>query len=492
MTKNILLKAEGITKTFSGVPALIDGRLKLRAGSVHALCGGNGAGKSTLLNILMGSLKRDGGIIYVDGHEVTFERPSDALSAGIAMINQELEPIPEMTVAENIYLGREPRRLGWIDFRKMRADAQQVLSSLNLDISPNTKIGKLSIADIQMVEIAKAISQNAKIIIMDEPTSAIGDKETETLFSSIEKLKEKGTGIIYVSHRMNELYRIADEYTIMRDGTFIESASLKNVDRDHIITTILGKQLNEEYLKYNKKGEKTVLEVKNYSREKDFFDISLDLKEGEILGIFGLMGSGRSEFLDALFGANPAEKGKAYLHGKLFNPKHPIDALNAGIAYVTEDRKSKDLITSASVRRNITLASVSRISHNTIIHNRIEDDAAMPLVNQLEIKANNLDVPVKTMSGGNQQKVVFAKWLNTQPDIMLLDEPTRGVDVGAKREIYSLMSEFANEHRAIIMTSSEIPEILGMSDRVIVFRKGKISGELSGDRLTQDNLTALS
>lgn len=488
-----LLHAEGIAKSFSGVPALTNGQLSLRAGTVHALCGGNGAGKSTLLNVLMGILQRDAGYVQIDGREVNFHSPHDALDAGIAMISQELEPVPDMTVAENIFLGREPRLMGaLVDHRRMRLLAEQLLSELELDLPANARLGSLSIADMQMVEIARAISRDARVIIMDEPTSAIGERETELLFAAVERLKARGTGIIYVSHRMNELYRIADDYTIMRDGTFIETGAMADIDRHRLITTVLGKELDEEYAKYNRPGTDTLLEVDDYGRGKDFEQVSLDLKAGEILGIFGLMGSGRSEFLDALFGAAPAERGNARLRGAPFQPREPGDAMRAGIAYVTEDRKGSGLVMDASIKRNVTLASIPDVARNSLIHEGMEDAIATPFVERLQIKASSLDMPVKQMSGGNQQKVVLAKWLQTQPSILLLDEPTRGVDVGAKREIYAFMSEFARNDRAIIMTSSEIPEVLGMSDRVIVFRKGRISGELHGDQLTQENLVRLS
>nr|WP_300315321.1 sugar ABC transporter ATP-binding protein [Halomonas sp.] len=493
MSSPYLLHAEGIRKSFSGVPALLDGHLALRPGTVHALCGGNGAGKSTLLNILMGIIERDAGTVRMKGHEVTFNSPHAALKAGIAMISQELEPVPEMSVAENIYLGREPRtRLGLIDHRAMQRQTCELLASLELDLAPDAKLGNLSIADMQMVEIARAISQDAHIIIMDEPTSAIGERETELLFSAIGRLKQRGAGIIYVSHRMNELYRIADDYTIMRDGTFIESGAMADIDRHRLITTVLGKELDEEYAKFNRPGDNTLLEVDGYGRGSAFQQVSLHLKCGEILGIFGLMGSGRSEFLDALFGAAPADHGEARLEGSPYHPRHPGDAMRAGFAYVTEDRKGSGLVMDASIKRNVTLASIADVAHAGLINESRENLATRPFIDRLHIKASSVDMPVRQMSGGNQQKVVLAKWLQTNPRILMLDEPTRGVDVGAKREIYAFMSEFAQDDRAILMTSSEIPEVLGMSDRVLVFRKGRISGELSGSELTQENLVRLS
>lgn len=493
MSSSLLLQAESITKSFSGVPALINGQLALRAGTVHALCGGNGAGKSTLLNILMGILKLDSGTVRMDGREIHFNSPQDALKAGIAIISQELEPVPEMSVAENIYLGREPRHyFGIIDKRTMHEQAAELLGSLELGLSPETKLGSLSIADMQMVEIARAISRNARVIIMDEPTSAIGEHETELLFKAIKRLKARGTGIIYVSHRMNELFRIADEYTIMRDGAHIESGIMADINRHRLITAVLGKELSEEFAKTNVPSDDILLEIDGYSRGEAFQDISLHLKTGEVLGIFGLMGSGRSEFLDALFGATPVDQGEARLDGKHYQPRHPVDAMRAGFAYVTEDRKGSGLVMDASIKRNITLASIPDVAQFGFINEPRENRAALPFIDKLQIKASSIDMPVKKMSGGNQQKVVLAKWLQTDPRILLLDEPTRGVDVGAKREIYAFMSKFAQGDHAIIMTSSEIPEILGTSDRIVVFRKGRVSGVLSGDDLTQENLVKLS
>ncbi|PAU73961.1 sugar ABC transporter ATP-binding protein [Halomonas salipaludis] len=493
MSNNLLLEASNITKSFSGVPALENGVLRLRPGSIHALCGGNGAGKSTLLNILMGVLPRDGGSIKIEGRDVHFSSPKDALGFGISMISQELEPVPELTVAENIFLGREPKKAGFIvDYRRMFDQARDVLGELNIQIEPTVKLGSLSIAEIQMVEIAKAISQNARIIIMDEPTSAIGERETELLFEAVHKLKDRGAGIIYVSHRMNELFRIADDYTIMRDGTFVGTGSMGDIDRKYLIDTILGKELQEEFSKFNVPGEREILRVEHYTRHGEFKDISLSLKEGEILGIFGLMGSGRSEFLNTLFGINAPHDGEAWIDGAKFTPRGPRDAMDAGMAYVTEDRKGNGLLVGSSIRNNISMASVKKVSKLGLVSSRKEAKVARLQVENHQIKSSSIEMEVRHMSGGNQQKVVLAKWLQTDPNILMLDEPTRGIDVGAKREMYRFMSEFSRNGKGVIMTSSEIPEILGMSDRVIVFRKGRLAGELSGSDLNQDNLARLS
>lgn len=493
MSNRLLLDASGITKKFSGVPALKNGTLKLRAGSVHALCGGNGAGKSTLLNILMGIIRCDEGRIKINEKEVRFNCPKDALKSGISMISQELEPVPYLTVAENIFLGRETKTAGFIvKSSDIVKKTQRILNELHINISPTARLGDLSISEIQMIEIAKAISQNAQILIMDEPTSAIGERETDLLFEAIKKIKLRGTSIVYVSHRMNEIFRISDEYTVMRDGSFVESGSIKNTNRKKLIDTILGKELLEEYSKFNKIGKNEILKINNYTRKGEFSEINFSLKEGEILGIFGLMGSGRSEFLDALFGITHPQTGEAHVNGVKTLLKDPKSSINAGLAYVTEDRKGSGLSVESSIRENISITSMKMISRLGIVSSKKEEEITRKCIDEYQIKTSSLDMKVRNMSGGNQQKVVLAKWGQTSPKILILDEPTRGIDVGAKREVYRFMSEFSCNKRGIIMSSSEIPEILGMCDRVIVFRRGKVSGELHGEDLTQDNLAKLA
>lgn len=494
MTKeHYLLEATDIAKAFSGVPALHNGHLRLRRGRVHALCGGNGAGKSTFLNILMGLLQRDQGSILLDGQPVHFHGPADALHAGISMISQELEPVPGMSVAENLFLGRQPRKLGClVDYRQLYRNTRTLLTDLGIELSPRTMMSELSLAQIQLVEIAKAISWNARIIIMDEPTSAIGDKETELLFAAIRRLKANGTGIVYVSHRMNELYSIADDYTIFRDGQFIATGTMDSIDRATLINTILGAELEEEFTKQNAPTRDILMEVKDYSLAPLFENINLTLHKGEILGIFGLMGAGRSEFLEALFGLRDHTSGSATINGKPYAARHPREAMQRGLALVTEDRKGSGLVTLASVRHNTSMASLPEVSNWGVMQFRKEESSVQSLIERFSIKTASQNMAVQHMSGGNQQKVVLAKWMRTRPDILILDEPTRGVDVGAKREIYQFMSEFSRGERAVIMVSSEIPEILGMSDRVVVFKRGRITGELAGADLTQDKLAGLA
>lgn len=493
MSVDLLLEASGIAKSFSGVPALKDGRLRVYAGTVHALCGGNGAGKSTFLNVLMGLLPSDAGEIWLRGRHVRFHGPLQALEAGISMISQELEPIPGMTVAENIFLGREPQRFGFlVDYRELERWTRELLADLHLDISPLARMSQLSLAEIQLVEIAKAISYRSELLIMDEPTSAIGEREAELLFGAIERLKERGTGIIYVSHRMNELYRIADEYTVFRDGDYVESGRMADVEHHHLVNQIVGSEIEEEFSKFNHAGEDPLLRVSGYTRQGEYEGVTLDVRDGEILGLFGLMGAGRSEFLTTLFGLNQPDEGEIWIHGMPYAPRSPRDAMAAGLALVTEDRKTSGLVLTQSIRGNISLASLDQFSQAGLIGRRAEARASDRLIERLGIVASSREMLVQHMSGGNQQKVVLAKWMHTEPKIFLLDEPTRGIDVGAKREMYHFMSDFARDGKAVVMVSSEMPEILGMCDRVAVFRRGQVSGVLAGDELNQGNLASLA
>ncbi|WP_104401458.1 sugar ABC transporter ATP-binding protein [Vibrio penaeicida] len=488
-----VLQATGIKKTFSGVVALKRGELNLRKGTIHALCGGNGAGKSTFLNVLMGIYARDEGEILLNSLPVKFSSPSQALKAGISFISQELEPVPDMTVAENIYLGREPKKLGGLVVNKdlMEVDTSKLLRDLKFDISASSLMRELSLSQIQLVEIAKAISYNARIIIMDEPTSAIGEQEVDDLFETMHQLKESGTSIIYVSHRMNELFRIADDYSIFRDGQFIQSGAMNEINHHELINLILGSELEEEYAKFNQLTDSPLLHVHQLELEEAFSSIDLTLHQGEILGVFGLMGAGRSEFLETLFGIREPSQGEIELSGERYQPQSPKQAMDKGLALVTEDRKGSGLFLEASVLKNISYASLNQLSHWGLVKLNQEQTVSDDMFDRFSIKATK-DMEVKSLSGGNQQKVVLAKWMATQPKVLLLDEPTRGVDVGAKREIYQFMSQFAREGKAIILVSSEIPEILGMSDRVIVFRKGKVTGELSREELSQEALSRLA
>lgn len=474
---NSLLEVEGLKKSFGGVTALIDGRLQLEAGSVHALCGGNGAGKSTFLKILMGIHGRDGGSIRIRGQEVSYSTPAEALAAGIAIIEQELSPVPHMTVAENIFLGREPAaRFGGIDFKTMNRKAQALLDQLEFRISATARMMSLSVAQIQLVEIAKALSHDAEVIFMDEPTSAIGEKEARQLFQAIDRLKAQGKGIVYVSHRLSEIFQIADAYTVFRDGRFIGSGAMRAIDRPGLIRMIVGRELGDEYIKTNRPTETPGLEVSGLGIEGKIDDVSFTARKGEIFGIYGLMGSGRSEIFECVFGLEPRKCGSIKLDGREIRIQKPLDAMTQGLAFVTEDRKLTGLNLVDSVRNNICMASLPQMSPHFNMIGAMEMEASQRMIERFQIKAARDQMPVSGLSGGNQQKVVLAKWFLRKPKVLLLDEPTRGVDVGAKREIYRIICDFAAEGGTVVMISSEIDEVLGMSDRIMVMRKGKPVG----------------
>ncbi|ACM29005.1 sugar ABC transporter ATP-binding protein [Rhizobium rhizogenes] len=488
-----LLEVEGLQKSFGGVAALRDGRFQLRAGSVHALCGGNGAGKSTFLKILMGIHARDAGLIRRRGKEVDYASPAEALAAGIAIIEQELSPIPHMTVAENIYLGREPSaRFGGIDFKTMNRSAQALLDRLEFNIRATQFMMNLSVAQVQLVEIAKALSHDAEVIFMDEPTSAIGEKEAQQLFSTIERLKAEGKGIVYVSHRLSEIFQIADSYTAFRDGSYVGSGAIADIDRAGLIRMIVGRELGEEYIKTNTPTATAGFEVSGLTAPGKIDDISFVARKGEIFGIYGLMGSGRTEIFDCIFGLDAPTSGNMKLAGQSISVRKPAEAMQHGIAFVTEDRKLTGLNLSDSVRNNICLASLPEMSPQFSMDRRAEAAASAAMIERFGIKAARDSMAVSGLSGGNQQKVVLGKWFLRKPKVLLLDEPTRGVDVGAKREIYRIICDFAAEGGTVIMISSEIDEVLGMSDRILVMRQGRSAGILERKEADAQALVHLS
>ncbi len=488
-----LLEAEGVVKSFAGVPALRNGRLLLRPGTVHALCGGNGAGKSTFLNILMGLLRRDSGRIAVLGHDVNFAMPAQALAGGLAIITQELSPIPDMTVAENLFLGREPRRFGCIvDHGRLNRRAAELLGRLHFRIEPTASMRSLSLAQTQLVEIAKAISHESKVLIMDEPTSAIGEAETEVLFDAIRTLTAQGVGVIYVSHRLTEIFAIADDYTVFRDGGFVATGRIADIDRPGLVRLILGAELQDEYRTHPAPDGPVMLGMRRLSREGWFEGISLDVRRGEVLGIYGLMGAGRSEFLETVYGLAPLSQGEIRIDGQRVRITRPADALQAGMAMVTEDRKATGLVMTGSVRENATLSCLPRLSNGPLISEGRERLQVGRMVDLFRIKARSIEAPVQSLSGGNQQKVVLARCLGTEPRILLCDEPTRGVDEGAKREVYAFLSRFVAGGRCVVMVSSELPEVLGMSDRIAVFRRGRLAGVVDRAEASQERLMQLA
>lgn len=488
-----VLEASSLTKSFSGVPALRDGRFRLQPGSVHALCGGNGAGKSTFLKIVMGIQPRDGGTICRNGREVSFASPAEALANGIAIVEQELSPVPAMSVAENIFLGREPvGRFGRIDFATLNRRTQELLDGFGFAIRATDLMMDLTVAQTQLVEIAKALSHDAEVIILDEPTSALGEAEAEHLFAAIRTLKARGKGVIYVSHRLSEIFAICDSYTVFRDGQFIQDGAIADIDKSQLIQLIVGRPLTEEFVKENIPGDETVLRVSDADAARGVAEISFSARRGEILGIYGLMGSGRTEILDRLFGLSDHHAGRIEIAGQDTRITSPAQAIRAGLAYVTEDRKGSGLVLPASVRDNLSLAVLGSLSPGGVMRQGRETAAAARMIQELRIKTASDALGVSGLSGGNQQKVVLGKWFLTEPRILLLDEPTRGVDVGAKREIYRVMSDFARAGGTVLMVSSETDEILGMADRVVVLKDGRVAGELGRDALSAERLLHLA
>lgn len=491
--QEILLVADGIAKAFHGVPALINGQLTLKSGTVHALCGGNGAGKSTFLNIVMGLLRRDAGTIRLRNEEVDFRSAADALKHGIAIITQELSPVRDMTVAENLYLGREPRRGGLlVNFAKMRRDAQAFLDDLGFEVSASARMDDLSLAQIQLVEIAKALSYNAAIIIMDEPTSAIGEHEVHILFNALRKIKERGSAIIYVSHKLAEIFEIADEYSVFRDGRFIEHGKIADIDRKHLVTQIVGREVNTVEKVRTGKAARILLDVQSLSRGELFKDISLQVAAGEVVGIYGLLGSGRTEFLETIYGIHRPSSGKVFLDGVPLPDGNPKEALRRGISMVTEDRKETGLVLTSSIAHNITLSSLALHALGGFVRRRSEEETVRRMIVSQRIKAASPEISVENLSGGNQQKVVFARCLLTNPKLMICDEPTRGIDEGSKQEIYAFLRSFAATGNAVLVVSSEAPEVIQVSDRIAVFKKGQLSEIVDGHDATQPMLVDLA
>jgi len=492
MSKTIL-ETQHITKSFFGVKVLDDISFSLAPGEVHALIGENGAGKSTLVKIIMGIYQRDAGRIFLDGEEVFFQAPRDALQDGISIIQQELAPIMDIDVAEYLYVGRELHKLelgplSVVDQRRQRDEAKTLFESLDIDLNPRSLMRDLSVAQMQLVEIAKAISLSSKIIIMDEPTSAITYKEVETLFEQIRKLKKRGVGVIYISHKMEEIFTIADRISVLRDGKHIGTDLAENFTVDKAIKMMVGREIKEVYPKQKVAIGEPVLEVQHLSLKHQFHDINFCLRKGEILGIAGLVGAGRSELVECIFGITKPDEGRVLVHGQAVQINHPKTAIRQRVALITEDRGHTGLNLKASVEHNISLAHLERLARFGVIDRRTEAKAADSHINQLKIKALSRKSLVRSLSGGNQQKVVLAKWLLTEPDIIILDEPTRGIDVGSKRDIYLLMGELAKAGKAILMISSDIPELMGLSDRIIVLAAGRLTGELPQEKFTQEEI----
>lgn len=481
-----ILEATGIDKAFSGVTVLKGAELCIEPGELHALMGENGAGKSTLMKIIMGIYTKDAGKVVLDGKEVEFKSAREALDAGISMIHQELSPIPEMTVAENVFLGREQKKikgLPFVDKKQLNQKTQELLVEYELDqyIKPTMKMKNLNIAQIQMMEIIKAVSYNSKVIIMDEPTSSLSEKETETLFHIIDNLRSKKVGIIYISHRMEEVFELADRVSVLRDGQFIGCVKVADASREQLINMMVGRELEGGYPTNTAKKGEVVLELKNFTRKGVFEDVNLKVRAGEILGLAGLVGAGRSEVMRALVGYDKLDFGEIYLEGKQITIRHPQDAIKHHIVMASEDRKELGLVLCRNIKENVSLQNFDKLSGASFIQKPKERKLAKEYTEKMATKMNGIDDLVSSLSGGNQQKVVLAKCLMSEPKVLIMDEPTRGIDVGAKAAIYNIMIDLAKQGIAIIMISSEMPELIGMSDRVMVMANGRVKGELEGE-----------
>lgn len=496
-----LLEMRDVCKSFPGVKALDHANLRLRKGTVHALMGENGAGKSTLMKCMFGIYKMDEGQIFMDGQPVEIKDPMDALNKGIAMVHQELQPIPARTIGENIFLGRYPMKkyLGFIkgvDHKKMYEDTAQLLEKVRMNFDPKATVGSLSVSQMQCVEIAKACSANCRVLILDEPTSSLTENEVEALFRIIEDLKAEGVAIVYISHKMDEILRISDEVTIMRDGHYIGTWDAKDLTNEMIITKMVGRELTNLYPKRENVPGDVVFQVKDFTsiNPRSFRHVSFDLREGEILGVGGLVGAQRTELMEGLFGIRSHSAGQIFFKGKELKIERPKDAIDQGIAMLTEDRRGSGIMGVLSVKDNLGVASLAKYTYQPT--DAIKEKAVEAVVQdnkeKLAIKTPSSKTLIKSLSGGNQQKVLVGRWLANDPDVLILDEPTRGIDVGAKYEIYCIIAELAKQGKSIIMISSEMGELIGMSDRIMVMCDGRVTGFIDGKDATQENIMALA
>ena len=490
------LELKGICKSFPGVKALDNVQLSVRPGTVHALMGENGAGKSTLMKCLFGIYKMDAGEIYLDGEKIDIKDPDDAMSKGIAMVHQELQPVLARSVGENLFLGRFPTKnygpLKVIDHKKMYEDTKMWLDEVGMDFDPKAQLGSLSIGQMQSVEIAKAVSHQAKVVIFDEPTSSLSDKEVDALFRIMNDLRSKGVAMIYISHKMDEIKRIADDITVMRDGGYVGTWPAAEMTTEQIIAKMVGRELTNVYPDKDNEIGDVVLEVKDLCsiHPKSFQHVSFKLRKGEILGFGGLVGAQRTELMEGIFGIRGVASGEVYMHGKKVNIKHPSDAMNAGIGLITEDRRGNGIFGCLSIKDNVGVSVYNKylkagfvLDHKKI--NAVVDDS----IKKLRIKTPSMKEHIANLSGGNQQKVIVSRWLANDPDVLIMDEPTRGIDVGAKHEIYEIMNDLAKQGKAIIMISSEMAELLGMSDRVCVMCNGRLTGEITEkEEMSQANV----
>lgn len=488
------IEMKGINKSFGSNQVLKDAGFLLKDGEVHALMGENGAGKSTLMKILTGVYTRDSGTVLVDGKEVLYKSPQEAEKAGIVFIYQELNVLFDLTVEENLFMGKEiTKKFGICDRKAMREKAKEVMDRMGVDIPINAVMSDLSVGQQQMVEICKALMVDAKVLIMDEPTAALTQSETEGLFKLIKSLREKGVSIVYISHRMEEIFELCDRITILRDGTYVDTKFIKDITMDDIVKMMIGREIGERYPKREgvEIGEEK-LRVEGLTKEKKFKDVTFSVKAGEVLGVSGLMGAGRTEIMQAIFGNLPFDSGKIFIEGNEMKIKSAQDAIKAGIGFITEDRKTEGLLLEKSISENIVLSNLDKVSDKGVVRKAKVEEIVKKGIDEFRIKCFGPQHECNNLSGGNQQKVVFAKWVYTDPKILILDEPTRGVDIGAKKEIYSVINDLAAKGVAIILVSSELPEVLGMSDRIMVVHEGKVTGIIDANEADQEKVMTLA
>jgi len=484
-----LLSVQGVSKSFPGVKALDDVSFEVRPGTVHALCGENGAGKSTLMKIINGIYQPDAGVVRVRGEQVQIKNPLDARAHGIAMISQELNYVPEMTIAESFFLGRLPRRLGMLDWRHIRGEARRVLAEEGLDYPVNRRLSTMTVSEIQTLEIVRAVYHSADVLIMDEPTSAIAHREVESLFAKIRALVAQGKSIIYISHKMDEVFELADDISVLRDGTVVSSRPAAETSSDRVIAEMVGRDLkHQSYPKEQVPLGDTVFEATGLSREQVFEDIDLRVRAGEIVGLAGLIGAGRSEVVRAVFGLDPLDRGEVKIDGEVVRLTNPQKAIASGVAMLSEDRRLVGIVPQLSIKKNATLASLPKVIHGGFARPREEQRLVDEYFTKMNVKAPSTETKISSLSGGNQQKVLLARWLIADPKVLLLDEPTRGIDVGAKFEIYKIMTELARQGRGILMISSELPELIGMCDRIYVMSAGRLTAELTPDEYSQETI----
>lgn len=487
MDNQIILSLKNITKRYPGVTALDNVSLEINRGEIHALVGENGAGKSTLIKTISGAIQPDDGEIVVDGHSYKSMTPTMSRKAGVAIIYQEFNLVPVMSASENIFLGEFIQK-GWIcDVKKMNEMTRKLFKRLKVNIDPEVLIEDLTTGYQQIVEIAKAVSKNAKILIMDEPSAPLANAEVDAMFEIVRMLKKKGVTIIYISHRMEEIFTISDRVSVMRDGKYIATKNTQETSKDELIKLMVGRQLSETFPKRPENDNSTILSIHNLTGN-GLQDVSFDVKKGEILGLAGLMGAGRTELAQLLFGFRPIISGEIFYKGEQLHIKSPIDAIHYGIALIPEDRKLQGLILEMSIKENITMPLLKEISKRGVIPDKQENKISKQYMEELKIKSSSMDQMAKSLSGGNQQKVVLAKWLSTNPEILILDEPTRGIDVGAKQEIYKIMVDLVKKGKTIIMISSDMEELIGMSDRMVILCRGRVSGIIEKNEFTQENI----